>query len=576
MNFIKLAELYSQLESISSGNKMREVISQFLATIPQDEINLICHLCIGNFGAQYEDKVLGIAEKTILKAIAKASGRSDKEIKEIANKKGDAGLVAEQVFKNKPFTLVPIGDLSIKEFDSKINKIISSSGKGSQDLKIKIIISMLQKCSSTEAKYLTRLLLNNMRIGVGDMTILDSLAIAFTGEKTNKKSLEKAYNIYPNVGVIAERLKSGGLEEVNKISIKVGTPIRVMLAQRVKDINQIKEKIPEEIAVETKYDGERVQVHKDINNKITLYSRRMENITYQFPDLVKYITEEVDAKDFILEGEIIPIAEDGSHLNFQTLMQRKRKTEIEKYVEKIPVKIYCFDLLYLNGKDMMQKLYPVRMKKLESIISGKNLKLTERIFTKDISVLDKFFNECISKGYEGIIVKSQEENSTYKAGARDWSWIKWKQDYITDAVDTLDLVVVGAFYGKGKRSGNYGSLLCATYNSEEDVFETISKLGTGMTDEILKQLPPLLETHKVDDKPARVIANKDMYPDVWFEPSVVVEVLATEVTRGNLHTCSQINGKGLALRFPRFIQIRENKSSEQATTSREVEEIFNN
>jgi DNA ligase-1 len=299
----------------------------------------------------------------------------------------------------------------------------------------------------------------------------------------------------------------------------------------------------------------------------------MENITYQFPDIVKYILTEVkpSAKEFILEAEIIPLGKDGQHLNFQTLMQRKRKTDIEKYVEKIPVNLYCFDLLYLNGKDITKETYPTRTKKLNSIISGKNLKMTESIFTENISEVEEFFNKCLKEGYEGIIVKSQTEDSSYKAGARDWNWIKWKQDYMTDVVDTLDLVIVGAFYGKGKRSGNYGSLLCATYNSENDTFETITKLGTGMTDKTLAELPILLDKHKVDKKPARVIAKKEMYPDVWFEPSVVVEVLSAEITRGNMHTCSKIDGKGLALRFPRFIMIRENKSAEQANTSQELQ-----
>ncbi len=583
MEFKQLAELYAQLEKTSSGNEMREILAAFLKEVAVSEISLLSHLCIGKFGPDYENTVLGLAEKSLLKAVAKAAGRSDKEVRELAKKKGDLGEAAAQVFLKKPVTLVPVGNLAVAELDSKVRKIISIEGKGALAEKEKIVMSMFQKCSSLEAKYLSRLLLGTMRIGVADMTVLDALAIAFTGEKKNKKEIEKAYNINPDLGAISALVAEKGLAGLAEVKIVVGHPIKVMLAQRVKKISEITEKIPGEVAVETKYDGERVQVHKSKEGVVKLYSRRMEDITYQYPDLVAYVLSELKGgvKDIIFEGEIIPLGKKGEHLHFQTLMKRKRKTEIERYAKEIPVVLYCFDILYLNGKSWMEKDYPSRCKKLDSVLSHDHLRMSERIFTSDIDKIEAFFNNCIEKGYEGIMAKSQSAGdkdgkgkSIYKAGARDWSWIKWKKEYMGDIVDTYDLVVIGAFYGKGKRSGSYGSLLCASYNAEEDVFESVSKLGTGLTDKTLAELPLLLDEHKVEKKPARVVVKREMYPDVWFEPFLVVEVLAAEITRGGLHCCAAIGGKGLALRFPRFIQIRENKSPEQATTSVELEQMY--
>ncbi len=576
MDFKQLAAVYENLENTSSGNQMREILAEFFKEVPVNKIHLLAHLVIGKFAPDYENTVLGIAEKSLLKALAKASGRSEKEVKELAKKEGDVGLAAAHLFKKKPMTLVPVGTLTIDELEEKVKKIISLSGKGSQEEKEKIIMSMLQKCSSQEAKYLSRLLLGNMRIGVADMTVLDSLAMAFTGDKKNKKLLERAYNVNPDAGAIAEIVAEKGLKGLEKIKIVVGHPIKVMLAQRVKKISEIFEKINGEIAIETKYDGERVQVHMDKEGLVNLYSRRMENITYQFPDIVEYLHSELKGvKDIIFEAEIIPLGKKGEHLHFQTLMKRKRKTEIEKFVKEIPVVLYCFDLLYLNGKELVQENYPVRIKKLKSIISNDHLRMSETIYTTSVDEAEEFFNDRIEKGYEGIMVKSQEdEKSVYKAGARDWAWIKWKKEYMGDVVDTYDLVVIGAFYGKGKRSGRYGSLLCATYNHKDDAFESVSKLGTGMTDKTLSELPLVLDDHKVDKKPARVIVKKEMYPDEWFEPTVVVEVLAAEITRGSLHCCAVKDGRGIALRFPRFIQIRDNKSAEQATTSKELSDLY--
>jgi len=251
------------------------------------------------------------------------------------------------------------------------------------------------------------------------------------------------------------------------------------------------------------------------------------------------------------------------------LMQRRRKYDIEEYIKKIPVQAKIFELLYLDGKSYLNESYKERIKQIEKIVKkGKHLTTADRIITDDVEELKKFFSEMLDDKQEGIMIKSLE--GVYQAGTRGWNWIKWKKDYSQDMIDTFDLVVIGAFYGRGKRHGTYGALLCATYNTKNDTFETICKLGTGLTDEMLASLPGKLDGDKVKIKPARVIAKKEMEPDVWFTPTIIVEVLAAEITKSPFHSCAS----GLALRFPRFLHFRDDKKAEQATTSEEVKDMF--
>jgi len=567
MDFDKLVIVYEELEKTSSGNSMREILSDFFKTVPTDDIAVISYLTLGQISSDYDSIVLGLAEKSVLKAIAKAGGISEKEIKLIMDKKGDVGLTAEQVLHKKPRTLVPVGTLTVIELFEKLKKIAATSGSGSQDQKINILVSLFQKSSPTGAKYIARIVQGTLRMGVGDMTVLDSLSIAFTGDKKGKEEIEKAYNICPDVGIIAETLAKQGLKGINKIDIHVGRPIKMMLAQRLKSLDELPKKIGERWAAEGKYDGERLQAHKDKNGRITLFSRKLDDITSQFPDLVEYLEKQIKAKEFVVEAEVIAIDNHGKHRPFQVLMQRKRKHDIEEYVKKIPVQAKMFDVLYYNGKSYLHESYEKRYEILHKIVSkSKHVTLSDRIITDDLGKLNEFFNDMLNEKYEGIIIK--DLNGEYQAGTRGWNWIKWKKEYVKDLSDTFDLVVIGAFHGRGKRAGVYGALLCAAYNHDKDQFETVCKLGTGLTDEALADLPDRLEKYKVAKKPSRVVVSKEMIPDVWFEPKVVVEVLAAEITKSPYHTCAD----GLALRFPRFIRYRE-KKPEQATTSKEIEEM---
>lgn len=568
LTFKTLAEVFEKLEATTLGTEMRRILSEFFKNCPENDIDKACYLMLGQIGPQYAAINIGMAEKMILKAIASAAQKSIEYITNLFKKSGDVGLTAEAIaFAKEPKLLV-------EDVFNTLHKIAGETGEGSVERKIKHFSDLLSKATKKEARYIARIALSTLRLGAGDMTLLDSLSIAFTGTKANKPILEHAYNIRPDIGFIAKTIAERGLEGIKKVDIALGTPIQMMLAQRVKSTNEILEHMPGvDIAVEEKYDGERVQAHKK-GNEIVLYSRRLENITYQFPDVIEEILKAIKAKDCIIEGEIVPIDEKGDLLPFQILMQRRRKYEIEKYVKAIPVCLYLFDLLYLDGKSYIRKNLKERRAALEKILpkETKHLQLAKGTICRDVDCIEEFFNRAVERGCEGILAKSSE--GVYQAGTRGWLWIKWKREYTKEMRDTFDLVVVGAFLGRGRRAGTYGALLCAAYNPKLDRFETFCKLGSGFTDAQLAELPKIFKKYVIPHKSPRVEVTKEMQPDVWFDPAIVVEVIGAEITRSPVHTAAMEEGQGLALRFPRFIRYRPEKKPEQATTLEEIIQIF--
>ena len=563
MLFHHLAAIFEQLEKTSSGNAMRGILSAFLKKVPKDDIDKVCYLTLGTIASSYENIVLGMADQMVIKAIAVAAQKNESVVKSDFKRHGDLGTVAEKEIKDKS------SKLTIDHVFGQLHAIAKLTGAGSQEKKIQTFSSLINSATPLEAKYITRIALGTLRMGAGDMTLLDSLAIAFTCDKKNKGLLEKAYNVCPDVGILAKMLKAKGLNGIGHISPVIGRPIKVMLAQRAKTMEEIQQRMADGIVAEEKYDGERIQIHKK-NSTITFFSRRMDNITTQYPDLLQEINKL--KHDFIAEGEIIPIDKSGRLLNFQTLMQRRRKYDVAKYAKQIPVVIFFFDMLYFNNKNYLNEPYYKRQKALRKLFEeGRILKFARHILTKDIEEVEGFFNECIKRGTEGIIAK--DVNGAYQAGKRGYNWIKWKKEYVTKLRDTFDLVIVGAFAGKGKRASVYGALLCACYDKKTDTFETFCKLGTGFTDKQLEELPKMLKKYQRDSKPTRLKVHKNMRPDFWFQPELVLEVTGAELTRSPLHTAAEEKGKGLALRFPRFIRYRPDKKAEQATTSDEIRKM---
>ena len=564
MLFRELALAYEELERTSSGNELRRILAGLFKKVSKSEIDKVAYLTLGRIASDYADINLGMAEKMVLRAVAEAAGTEQSEVTRLYKKLGDIGLAAEELVGRKR------KELSVTEVFDTLHKIAESSGTGSQERKVSLLAGLLKNASAKEARYLARIVQGNLRLGVGDKTVLDALCITFTGSKSAKKEVEHAFMISPDVAIIARTIANKGLAGIRKIGVTLGVPIQMMLCQRVKDLNEIPKKMGVPFAVEQKYDGERIQAHK-IGNKVVLYSRRLENITSQFPDIVDAVRKNVKAKDCVIEGEAMPVDKKGNLLPFQLLMQRRRKHSIEEYIKKIPVCLFVFEILYNTGKTLIHEAYPKRYAILKkSIKESSSIKLALRIICDNPDCAEELFNKTVENGGEGIVVKSLKADSDYQAGVRGWHWVKWKPEYVKGLRDTFDLVVVGAYRGRGRRAGAYGALLCAVYNESADRFETFCKLGTGFSDKDLAEMPKIFRKHEISHKPALLEVSKAMNPDVWFEPAVVLEVTGAEITKSPNHTCGQENGQGLALRFPRFLRYRPEKSAEQATTTKEI------
>lgn len=563
--FAKLSKLYEQLENTSSTIAMRKTLADFFKKTPKKDVDKVAYLTLGQIAPEYTEITMGIATKTALKSIAEAFGKKQEEVQQEFKKKGDVGKVAESFATKKR------EKLTVKTVFETLHKIAKATGKGSQEKKTGLLAKLLRDASPLEARYLARIVLGTLRLGVGDKTVLDALTLAFTGTMKAKPEVEHAYYVCSDVGEIAKTIATSKLEGIKKISVKLGRPLQSMLCQRVKKLEEIKEKIGYPVAVEVKYDGERVQAHKD-NNKITLYSRRLENITAQFPDIVEAVKKAVKTKKCVVDGEIMPVDEKGNLLSFQKLMQRRRKYEVEKYAKKIPAVLFVFDIIYANGKPLTKQPYKKRYALLKKTVKEtQKVRLALRKECADTDCVEEMFHKTIEHGGEGIVIKNLQ--GVYEAGVRGWNWVKWKPEYVKGLRDTFDLVVAGAYHGRGKRAGTYGALLCAAYNKKQDRFETFCKLGSGFTDEQLENLPKKFKKYEVKKKPARLNVTKLMKPDVWFSPEVVVEVVGAEITRSPNHTCAVKDGKGLALRFPRFNRWRPDKKPEQATTVKEIIQI---
>lgn len=581
MKFIAVVQRMRQLENTSKQTEMISILAELFREADADSIGEVCYWLVGQIGPDYKELQLGMGDKMILSALALASGEEVSKIEDKQAQAGDLGDVAVglEVKKLNPFEEIWQVEepLTVSHISEALDRIAQASGSGSQEVKKKTLASLLIRSSPEERRYVTRLVAGTMRLGVGDMTVLDGLATAFLGGKEDRPPLEHAYNVSSDLGHVAEVLLTQGEEGVCNIEVSLNRPLKPMLAQRVSKISDIEEKIDtEKISAEAKYDGERIQVHKD-GSTIRLFSRRLTDVTHQFPDVVRGVKKCLHVNRAILDGEAVAYdAGEGAYFPFQKLMRRRRKYDVEEYAEEIPVRYLAFDLLYHEGESFLRQGYPYRRKKLAEIIKPSDkVALSDRIVTDSTDEIETFFEESLEKGLEGLVCKSYGEESYYRAGARAWSWIKWKKDYSERLSDTLDLVVVGAYPGKGARSGGYGSLLCATYHQEKDTFQTLCRLGAGFTDEQLAKLEGIFAEHAVDDKPARLEATKDVEPYQWFVPRIVVEVLGSEITQSPVHTCGLPQlGRGLALRFPRFQRFRDDKDAGQATTTAEVIQMY--
>ncbi len=577
MKYEVVAETYARIEATSKRLEMTDLLVEILETTPADIVDKVIYLTQGKIYPDFVGLEVGVAEKLAVKVLAKASGRRESEVVKELRKTGDIGEAAGISMANKRQATFFKQPLTVERVYETLDKVAKASGSGSLDLKISLLAGLLGDAGPSEAKYLMRTVTGNLRLGIADMTMLDALALAYGGGKEARQSVERAYNISSDLGMVARVIASQGVEGVEYFKVSVGRPVRSMLAERLSSPEEILEKLGGECIAEYKYDGERMQVHVS-SESTALFSRRLENITDQFPDVVQLLEKHVRASEAILETECVAVDPNtGEMLPFQELMHRRRKYGIHKAIEDYPAALFVFDALYIDGDDLTLKPYPVRRDALERTVKeGERVKLAQQKVTRSVKELEEFFRESIADGCEGLICKSMSVDSVYQAGARGWLWIKYKRDYKSEMTDTVDLAVVGAFHGRGRRAQTYGALLLASYNPEGDTFETVTKCGTGFTDEDLASLPKTLEKHRLSHKHPRV--QSAIEAEIWFEPALVLEVLGAEITLSPIHVCA-INavreGAGLAVRFPRFTgKYRLDKSAEDATTSNEILKMY--
>jgi DNA ligase-1 len=568
MKFLELVSYFEQLEATTKRLEMFEILAELFRKAEAYEIDKIIYLSQGQLVPSFQGLEMGMSEKLLIRVLAGTAQCESEKVAALFRRVGDMGKVAEELvtWRGK--------GLSIAQVYDQFLRIAQTGGEGSVEKKIEILQDMLSQASAIEAKYVTRFVVGRLRLGVGDAAVLEALSLARLGSREHRSRLERAYNLCSDLGLVAKALFEKGERGIEKIKVQVGYPIRMALCERLSSAEEIVEKIGR-CAAEVKYDGFRLQVHKK-GEDVSLFSRNLERTTPMFPEIVEATRQQIAAREAIFEGEALAYDEATGELRpFQVTMQRKRKHGINKIAKEFPLKFFAFDLLYGDGVDYTDRPYTERRDKLNELIrQDTGIVLSDTIVTDDPKKMSLFFDEAVGKGLEGIIAKRLD--APYTAGARNFNWIKLKRSYKGELTDTLDVCIVGYFKGKGQRARfGIGTVLGAVYDPKSDTFKTVSKIGSGFTEEEWSQLRQMLDEIAIPHKPARV--DSVMEPDVWVQPQYVITVTADEITRSPTHTCGKHGDEpGYALRFPRAQGfIRTDKRPEDANTVAEVLEMFN-
>ena len=575
MLYSEIADVFDRLEGTSSRIEMTSIFSEFFKKLDPGSLRKIVYLSQGRLHPDFYNAELGMADKLVLRAIAFTAGVPESKIDELWKKEGDPGKIAESLLKNRRQASLFSEPLTLEKVLRNLTLIEGAEGRDSQDKKMKLLSNLLMDSNPVEARYLCRIVTGRMRIGAGSMTMLDALAEAF-GTKEDRPEIERGFNITCDLGLVAETLAVGGVESVKKMKVTVGNPIKVMLAERLPSISLIMDRMGGKCAMEFKYDGIRVQAHID-KDSVKLYSRRLEDMTSNFPDIAAELRKQCKADRAIVEGECVAVDKEGSMLPFQNVTHRRKKHGMDQAVEDYPVKIFMFDILSVDDEDMTTRPFEERRSKLnETFDLSEKIQLTTREVVNSPEEGEDFFSRALEKKCEGIMAKSLSQESVYRAGSRGFLWIKYKKDYEEALTDSFDLVVIGAFYGRGKRAGKYGALLMAAFDDESGKYRTVCKLGTGFDDLFLAGMPDMLDEYLSEARPN--IVDAEMIPDVWFLPTVVLEVVAAEISLSPIHTAAKgimKDDAGLGLRFPRFTgRVRDDKGPEECTTVNEILDMF--
>lgn len=617
MTFARLAEYFERLEQTSSRLVMIDILSDLFRHIDVSDIDKVIYLSQGRVAPFFAPIEIGIADKTVASAIATAFSVEKEHILKEYGKRGDMGLVAQdQILKIKypHFAEALWGKqklkISVEDVFNTLLEIANASGEGTVEKRVQLLSKLLQVLDPISAKHLTRMALGKTRLGIGDPTILDALALALLGDRGNRKLLERAYNETSDLGLIGRTLLECGLKGIQKLSVTVGRPIRSELCERLPNPEKVFEKMGAPVGASLrdiqegaslwgvhatfKYDGFRVQIHKN-GDKVSMFSRNLEDMTHMFPELIAGTLKQVKARTVILDSEAMAYQpESEEFLPFQETTKRRRKYNVEEMAKELPLRAFVFDILYKDGKSLLDTSLIERMEILKKAVEEDDILIpsTGNILTSP-NDLQLMLDDAISKGLEGVVVKRVD--SKYEAGGRNFNWVKLKRHSSGELQDTIDCVILGYVYGRGKRTAfGAGALLVGVYDNEKDEFVTVSKIGTGLTDEEWRSIKEKTHGLELAHKPARV--SSLITPSVWVKPEIVIEVLADEITRSPVHTAGMAVGRsslviarrevssqetktkdqaGYALRFPRLVSFRDkDKKAEDATTVVELIEMY--
>lgn len=562
MEFAKLAVYLDKLEKTSSRLEITKILSDLFKTSSASEIDKVVYLSLGILAPNYEGVILNLAERMMIRVIAKAYGESEEKVQSEYKKAGDIGSVASAIAETQK-SKFKSQNLSVTDVYEELLAIAKDNGEGSQERKIVKTAELLKSLDSLSVRFVARIPIGRLRLGFSEKTIIDSLSY---GDKKLSGEIEEAYNIRPDIGYISKLVKEGNPKSAKP---EIGVPIVPMLAQRLNSPSEMVKKMGE-VSVEPKFDGLRIFIHyRKKDNFLRIFTRNMNAIGINtFPELHN-VGKFIKADEVILDSEAIGVDEKRAiFLDFQKTIQRRRKHNVEKTAGEIPLQFQVFDILLLNGRNLINEPYIKRREELEKVVvSGSLLRVDENTVTKDPEVIKQMHQKYLKRGLEGVVVK--RANSAYVSGRTGWNWVKMKEveGQSGRLSDTVDCVVMGYTQGKGKRSGfGIGQFLAGI--KDRDVFKTVTKVGTGLTDEQFKELKARLKEIDAKEKPKEYEVNKDLYPDFWVEPQVVVELAADEITVSPKHTA------GYALRFPRLVNFRDDKSAAQATTLTELKSMF--
>lgn len=600
MKFKDLAFYIEKIENTSSRLVITELLAELFKKLTSGEIEKTLYLLQGRVVPLFEKLEFSLAEKTIIKAVSKGLNIDRPLLEKTYKKIGDLGETVE--YFKKQIQLFDEKDLGVLEVYHSLFELAKAGGEGSQEVKINMLISLIRQLDPLSSRYLVRIPMGALRLGFSDMTVLDTFSWMIAGDKSLRTQIENAYHVRPDLGFIGRTLKDQGIQGLRLVKPKVFTPIIMMRAERLSSGKEIIEKIGT-CAIQQKFDGFRLQAHySKKHNEVRLYSRNLEEVSHMYPDIIEGVKKEIQGDEIIFEGEAIGFdPQTGSFLPFQETVQRKRKYDVIEKAKEIPLKFFAFELLFYDGINYIHSPYTERRTILEKSIRESRNTAENTILLAPEKILDNEkdieieFDDAVSKGLEGIIAKKL--NGIYQSGARGWNWIKFKRSYSSKIQDTIDCLVMGFDFGKGKRTGfGIGAFLVGILDEKQDKFVTVAKIGTGLSDEEWRGLKVKSQKFRLRQgyggqaksniKPNNYIVDKAMECDIWVSPEIVVEIKADEISRSPVHTAgrsmkSSKSGKaqevdvpGFALRFPRLERFRDDKRPEEVTTLKELEKMF--